>query len=148
MVDEWRFFKGDGSLRSNYRALELKTAYCVILASKDMGTITVANVAGNVYTATLTSLIASRSWPLYSVGYFLRLNGVDYPITVRTSDSVVRFDSTGLATPATGVPASWEIWGYPKAERARLISFGVSTDLVDEQQSASAGPVTTGGQNA
>jgi hypothetical protein len=46
------------------------------------------------------------------------------------------------------VNASWELWGYPKGERVRLISFGVNVDLVDEQQTNSEGPVTTGGQNA
>jgi hypothetical protein len=39
-----------------------------------MGTVTIANVAGNVYTVTLTSLVATRKWPLYSVGYFVRIN--------------------------------------------------------------------------
>lgn len=148
MVDETRNFKGDGSLRANYRAIEFKTAYCVIVKSDNMGTITIANVAGNVYSLTLTSLSATRKWPLYSVGYFVRINSVDYPVTVRTSDTVVRIDSTGLTSPSTGVPASWELWGYPKNERARLISYSVFADLEDQQQSHSEGPVTTGGQNA
>lgn len=148
MVDEFRWLKGDGSLRANFRAIEIKTAYCVIVKSDDMGTITLANVSGNTWSATLTSLVATRKWPLYSVGYYLRINSVDYPITVRTSDSVVRFDATGLTTPTAGVPTSWEIWGYPKNERARLIGWNILTDLVDKQESHSSGPVTTGGGNA
>lgn len=148
VVDEWRNFKGDGSLRSNYRAVELKTAYCVIVKSGDMGTVTIANVAGNVYTVTLTSLVGTRKWPLYSVGYFIRINSVDYPVTVRTSDSVVRIDSTGLTSPTTGVPSSWELWGYPKNERVRLIALSIGTDLEDDNQTSSLGPVITGGQNS
>lgn len=148
LVDEWRWFKGDGSLRSNFRAVEIKTAYCVIVASKDMGTVTISNVAGNVYTVTLTSLVATRKWPLYSVGYFVRINSVDYPVTVRTSDSVVRIDSTGLTSPSTGVSSSWELYGYPKNEKIRLIGYGVSVDLEDEQQTHSEGPIVSAGTNA
>jgi hypothetical protein len=48
----------------------------VILASTDMGTVTIANVAGNVYTVTLTSLVATRKWPLYSVGYYVKIGSV------------------------------------------------------------------------
>ncbi len=148
LVDEWRWFKGGGDLRANFRAIEFKTAYCVIVKSDDMGTVTIANVAGNVYTVTLTSLVATRKWPLYSVGYFVKIAGVEYPVTVRTSDSVIRIDSTGLTSPTVGIPTSWELWGYPKNERVRIVSWGLSTDLEDEQQSHSDGPVTTGGQNA
>ncbi len=147
IIDEWRRFNGDGSLRSNYRSIEMATAYCNILASKDMGTATIANVAGNVYSVTLTSLIATRKWPLYSVGYFFRLSGVDYPITVRTSDSVIRFDSTGLATPATGLQATWELWGYPKNEKARILGYAVKVESDDQLQTSSHGTAATGGQN-
>lgn len=148
LVDEWRPFKGDGSLRSNYRAIEAKTAYCVIVKSDDMGTVTIANVAGNVWSVTLTSLVATRKWPLYSVGYYVKINSVEYPVTVRTSDSVIRIDATGLTAPSAGVPTSWELWGYPKNERVKICSFNVWADLIDAQQSHSNGPVTTGGQNA
>jgi hypothetical protein len=147
IIDEWRMFNGDGSLRSNFRAIEFKTAYCVIVASKDMGTVTIANVAGNVYTVTLTSLVATRKWPLYSVGYFVRINSVDYPVTVRTSDSVIRIDSTGLTSPTVGVPISWEMWGYPKNERVRFIGYTVDADGSDMNETSSKGPITTAGKN-
>lgn len=148
VIDEWRRFNGDGSLRSNYRAIEMKTAYCVIVASKDMGTATVANVSGNDFTVTLTSLVATRKWPLYSVGYFFRLAGVDYPITTRTSDSVIHIDATGLAAPAAGVATSYEIYGYPKNERARLMAYSIKLDAADENEHSSKGSIVTGGGNA
>lgn len=148
LVDEWRPLHGSGDLRANFRAVEIKTAYCVIVKSDDMGSVTIVNAAGNIYTVTLTSLVATRKWPLYSVGYFVKIGAVEYPVTVRTSDSVIRIDSTGLTAPTTGLVSAWELWGYPKNERAKLISWKLFTDLEDEQQSHSDGPVTTGGQNA
>lgn len=148
IVDEWRWFKGDGSLRANYRALEFKTAYCVIVNSGDMGTITIANVSGNVYSLTLTSKVATRKWPLYSVGYYVKIGTVEYPVTVRTSDSVARIDATGLTAPTAGVESDWELWGYPKNERIRFLSYSITTDLEDDNQTNSSGPVVTGGQNA
>lgn len=148
IIDEWRHFAGDGGLRSNFRAIELKTAFCVIVASKDMGTVTIANVAGNVYSVTLTSLVATRKWPLYSVGYSVKIAGVLYPVTVRTSDSVIRIDATGLTAPTLGVPASWELWGYPKNERARFLGYTLDVEAGDDRESASKGTATTGGQNA
>lgn len=148
LVDEWRWFKGDGSLRSNFRAIELALAYCVIVKSEDMGTITIANVSGTTWSATLTSLSATRKWPLYSVGYKLKVNGVEYPVTVRTSDTVIRFSSAALTSPSTGVPSSWELWGYPKNERARLLGYTVNVDAAGDNETASQGPVVSGGRNA
>ena len=148
LVDEWRWFKGDGSLRSNFRAIELALAYCVIVKSDDMGTITIANVSGTTWSATLTSLSATRKWPLYSVGYKLKVAGVEYPVTVRTSDTVIRFSSAALTSPSTGVPSSWELWGHPKNERVRLLGYTVNVDAGGDNETSSKGPVTTGGQNA
>jgi hypothetical protein len=148
LIDEWRWFKGDGSLRSNFRAIELELAYCVIVKSDDMGTVTVANIAGNVYSVTLTSLSATRKWPLYSVGYYVRLNSVDYPVTVRTSDTVVRIDATGLTAPSQTIHTSWEMWGYPKNERARLLGYTVNVDEGGDNETASKGSVVSGGRNA
>lgn len=142
-VDEFRWLKGSGYLRSNFRSFEFELAYCVIANSTEMGTLTVANVAGNVYTATLVSLIATRKWPLYSVDYYLNLGGVEYPVTVRTSDSVVRFDATGLAAPTLGAYATWELNGVPKGERVRLVSYSVNYDLGDQEQSKFQGTTTS-----
>jgi hypothetical protein len=147
-IDEFRWFKGDGFLRSNFRAVQFTNAYTVIANSTEMGTLTIGNVAGLVWSATLVSLVLTRKWPLYSVDYYLRVAGVDYPVTVRSSDSVIRFDSTGLTSPATGAPASWELWGKPKGERMRLISYTVLYDLNDDQQTDYKGDVTSGGTNA
>lgn len=148
VVDTFRMFKGDGSLRSNFRALEFMNAYCVIVNSTDMGTLTAAVVAGTVYTATLTSLVATRKWPLYSVGYFIRIGGVDYPVTVRTSDSVVRIDTAGLAALSAGVKTSWELWGYPKNERIRFLGYTVSYAMGDEEETGYQGDVISAGTNA
>jgi hypothetical protein len=148
VIDEWRWFKGDGSLRSNYRAVEFTNAYCVIVNSTDMGTVTLALVSGTTWTVTLTSLSATRKWPLYSVGYYIRIGSVDYPVTVRTSDTVVRIDATGLTVPTAGVPASWEMWGYPKNEKMRLIGYTIDMEIADQNQKNSGGPVEDGGQNA
>lgn len=147
-IDEFRWFKGDGFLRSNFRAVQFTNAYTVIANSTEMGTLTIGNVAGLVWSATLVSLVLTRKWPLYSVDYYLKVAGVSYPVTVRGSDSVIRFDSTGLTSPDTGAPASWELWGKPKGERMRLISYTVLYDLNDDQQTDYKGDVTSGGTNA
>lgn len=149
VIDEKRSFKSDGSLRSNFRAVEMRNAYCTIVNSTDMGTLTLANVAGNVYTLTLTSLVATRKWPLYSVGYYVEIAGVQYPVTVRTSDSVIRIDSTGLTTPSVGVKTAWEMWGYPKNEKVRLMQYEVFFEPLGEQQKDFQGTTSTdGGENA
>lgn len=149
VIDEFRRFKANGSLRSNFRSLGFQNAFCVIVNSTDMGTLTIANVAGNVYTATLTSLVGSRKWPLYSVDYKIKFGGVLYPVTVRTSDSVVRIDATGLAAPTAGVKSDWEMWGYPKNEKVNLIGFTVDYEILGQQQKAFLGTTSTdGGQNA
>lgn len=146
-IDEFRPFKGDGYLRSNFRAIQFTNAYTVLCNSTEMGTITVGLVLGNVYAATLVSLVLTRAWPLYSVDYYLRIAGVDYPVTIRQSDSEIRFDATGLAVPATGSPTSWELWGKPKGERMRLISYTVLYELSDDQQTDYKGSVTSAGTN-
>lgn len=148
IVDERRWFKGDGALRANYRAIEMTNAYCVIANSTEMGTLTVANVAGDVYSATLVSLIATRKWPLYSVDYYLKISGVEYPVTVRTSDSVIRIDATGLTAPTVGTVSEWELWGKPKGERVRLLGYNVTFDLQDQQQADYKGTATTGNENS
>ncbi len=145
VVDEFRMFKGDGFLRANFRALQFTNAYTVIANSTEMGTITVGNVAGNVYSATLVSLVLTRAWPLYSVDYYLRLSGVDYPVTIRSSDSAIRFDATGLAVPATGSPDSWELWGKPKGERMRMIGYTVNYAPCDDQETDFKGNITSAG---
>lgn len=149
LIDEFRRFKANGSLRSNFRALEFKNAYCVIVNSTEMGTITIANVAGNVYTLTLTSLVATRKWPTYAVDYYVKIAGVSYPVTVRTSDSVIRVDTTGLAAISTGVVAAWELWGYPKGEKMRMVGFNVSFETLGNQQKDYQGTTSQdGGENA
>jgi len=147
-IDEWRWFNGDGYLRSNFRAIQMSNAYCVIVNSTDIGTVTLVNTSGTSWTVTLTSLVATRKWPLYSYGYYFKLNGVEYPITSRTSDSVVVISAAALAAPASGVQASWELWGVPKNEIMRMISYNVDIEVGDQNQTNSEGPVVTGGQNA
>lgn len=143
VIDEWRRFKGDGYLRSNFRAIQFTNAYCVIANSTEMGTITIGLVGGNIYAATLVSLVLSRKWPLYSVDYYLKVAGVEYPVMIRQSDSELRFDATGLATPTTGSPASWELWGKPKGERMKLIGYTVAYALGDDEQTDFQGNVAS-----
>lgn len=149
VIDEFRRFKGDGSLRSNYRAIEFKNAYCVIVNSTDMGLVNVSNISTHVWALTLVNS-ATRKWPLYSVDYFVRIAGVDYPVVLRSSDSVIRVDDTGLTPLTVQTGISWELWGYPKNEHARLIQFSVDFNvLAGENQKAYNGPTSTdGGENA
>lgn len=148
VIDEFRRFAGDGSLRSNYRAIEFKNAYCVIVNSTDMGLLNVTNISANLWSLTLANS-PSRKWPLYSVDYFVRIANVDYPVTVRTSDSVVRVSDAGLTALTAGSVTDWELWGYPKNERVKFIQYSVSFDLAGDTQKDYQGTTSTdGGENA
>jgi len=148
VIDETRRFKGDGSLRSNFRALEIKNAYCVIVASDQMGLVNIANISANVWSLTLVNA-ATRKWPLYSVGYYVRIAGVDYPVTVRTSDSVVRVSDSGLTALSVQSNVEWEMWGYPKNEKMRCIQYTVDYELLGQQQKDYQGSTSLdGGENA
>lgn len=141
VIDEFRRFKANGSLRSNFRAIQMQNAYCVVVKSGDMGSLTITG--GN--TATLTSLVATRKWPAYSVGYAIKINGVLYPVTARVSDSVV----TVSGGPANGVVTDWELWGYPKNECVRFLQFFVDFDMLGQQQKDYQGATSSdGGQNS
>ena len=148
VIDEFRRFKGDGSLRSNYRAIEFRNAYCVIAASDQMGNINVTNISANLWALTLINTPTIK-WPLYSVGYFVRINSVDYPITVRTSDSVVRVSDSGLAPLSVQSNIEYEIWGYPKNEKVNLNNFDINYEFLGQLQKDYGGTTTTdGGENA
>lgn len=149
VIDEFRRFNASGSLRSNFRAIEMKNAYCVIVNSTDMGLLNVSSqISTHVWALTLVNS-GTRKWPLYSVDYYVRINSVDYPVIVRTSDSVVRVDDTGLAALSLQTGLSWEMWGYPKNERMRLLSYYVGFDFLgDKNQKAYEGATTDGGENA
>lgn len=147
VIDEFRRFKGDGSLRSNYRAIEFKNAYCVIVKSDDMGLLSISSVSANVWALTLANA-PTRKWPLYSVDYYVRIAGVDYPVTVRTSDAVVRVSDSGLTPLSVQVGVEWEMWGYPKNEKAHIIQFSVSYEPLGETQKDYQGVTSTdGGEN-
>ena len=147
VIDEFRRFRADGSLRSNYRAIEVRNAYCVVVASNIMGGINVANISANLWSATLINT-PTYKWPLYSVGYYLRINGVDYPVTVRTSDSVIRISDAGLTPLSSASNISWELWGYPKNERMRLVNIDVNFEFMGQTQKDYQGNTSTdGGQN-
>lgn len=148
VIDDWRRFNGDGSLRSNFRAIELRNAYCVIVGSDQLGLINIASVSANVWSATLVNS-ASRSWPLYSVDYFLRILGVDYPITVRVSDAVVRVNDSGFTPLSVLSGAKFEIWGYPKNEHMHLVGMNVAFEDLGTRQKTYGGVVSMdGGENA
>lgn len=147
VIDEFRRFRGDGSLRSNYRAVELKNAYCVIVASNIMGPLTVSAVSANLWALTLAGA-PTYKWPLYSVGYFVRIAGVDYPVTARMSDSVVRVSDLGLTPLSAQAGIQWEMWGYPKNEAVRLINMDVNYEFLGQTQKDYQGVTSTdGGQN-
>lgn len=147
VIDEFRRFRGDGYLRSNFRAVGAKNAYCVVVASDNMGTVNIANISANLWSATLTN--ASYKWPLYSVGYYLRIAGVDYPVTVRTSDSVIRVSDSGLTALSVQSGIEWELWGYPKNEKAKIIEYSVVYDILGDTQKDYQGTTSLdGGENA
>lgn len=147
VIDEFRRFRSDGSLRSNYRAIELQNAYCVVVASNIMGNANVTNFAANIWNVTLINS-PTYKWPLYSVGYFIRFNGVDYPVVARISDSVVRVSDSGLAPLGVAANVEWEQWGYPKNEKAKLINLDVNFEFMGQQQKDYQGATSTdGGEN-
>ena len=147
VIDEFRRFRADGSLRSNYRSIELKNAYCVVVASTIMGNIDVTAQAANLWNLTLLGA-PTYKWPLYSVGYFVRIAGVDYPVTVRVSDSVVRVSDAGLAALSVQSNIAWEMWGYPKNETMKLIGFDVNYEIMGQTQKDYQGTTSTdGGEN-
>lgn len=147
VIDEFRRFRADGSLRSNYRSIELKNAYCVVVASTIMGNIDVTAQAANLWNLTLLGA-PTYKWPLYSVGYFVRIAGVDYPVTVRVSDSVVRVSDAGLAALSVQSNIAWEMWGYPKNESMKLIGFDVNFEIMGQTQKDYQGTTSTdGGEN-
>jgi len=147
VIDEFRRFHADGSLRSNYRAIELQNAYCVVVASNIMGNLNVTAFAANIWTLTLLGS-PTYKWPLYSVGYFVRIGGVDYPVTSRVSDSVVRVSDSGLTPLIAQANIQWEMWGYPKNEAAKLVNLDVNYEIMGQMQKDYQGTTSTdGGQN-
>lgn len=150
IIDETRKVPSNGGLRYLYRAIEMKNAYCVIVSSTDpksmMGNVNIANVSGNTWSVTLIES-ATRKWPLYSVDYYIRINDVDYPVTVRSSDSVVRVSDSGLTALSVASNVEFEMWGYPKNEKVRFIDYSVDFDLAGSQQKDYKGSSTDGGEN-
>jgi hypothetical protein len=146
VIDEFRWFKG-GSLRSNFRAVELKNAYCVIGASDQMGNINLASLGGGNYTCTL--LTAGRKWPLYSVDYYVRIGGTDYIVYQRDSDTVVRINDPLTLLSAPQLNIAFEMWGYPKNEHAHLMSYNVAYEYEGDEEKPYLGVTSLdGGQNA
>lgn len=151
IIEEMRRYAGDGSLRSTYRALELKNAYCVIISSASVddpcGNVNITNISANVWALTLINS-STRKWPLYSVGYKVKIAGVEYPVTVRTSDSVIRVDDTGLTALSVQSNVAWEMWGYPKDEYVKLLEYAVQFSFHGDQEKDYAGTTSLdGGEN-
>lgn len=141
IIDEFRR-TASGSLKANFMSVELKNGYVVITSSDVAGVATLVDLGGSTFSATLT--VVGKKWPNYVIDYYLRLNGVDYLVTTRTSDTVIACN--GAPSIAAGV--AWELWGYPKNEHAFLIDYTVRYDLMSDKTKDYGGPVSDGGQNA
>lgn len=150
VIDEARKVPSSGGLRFLHRAVELKNAYCVIVSSDDpkslMGNVNIASVSANVWSVTLIEA-ATRKWPLYSVDYYIRINDVDYPVTVRTSDSVIRVSDSGLTALTAQSNIEFEMWGYPKNEKMRIVDYSVDFETAGSNQKDYKGGSTDGGEN-
>lgn len=130
-----------GKLRSERRQMSFTNAYTVISASDDVSTGTVAvNAAPTLSTVTLSDI--TKRWPDDCEGYFLTFVGDSYTqsfeIVSRVSDTVVSLrDPYALLTAGT---KRWEMKGYRKFERPRIMSFTLYGELEGTNFTPSTAP--------
>lgn len=147
VIDEFRRFKANGSLRSNYRAIRMRNAFCVVTASDQMGNVNVASLGSGNFSVTLINA-ATRKWPLYSVDYYVQIAEVNYLVYERTSDAVVKIHDSG-ATLVAASNLQFELWGYPKNEKVSFVGFTVDFQILGQEQKSYKGSTSSdGGENA
>lgn len=121
-----------GMLRSERRQISFTNAFTVISASDSVATATVAlGVSPSLATVTLDDI--TKRWPDDCEGYYLTFDDDTYnqtfEIAARTSDTVVTlYDPTSALTNGS---KKWELKGFRKFERPRLISFTLYAESDD-----------------
>lgn len=132
LIDEWRRFPA-GTLRCEYKQIQLTNAWVAIVSSDVLGTATVS-VSGS--TATLTDA-STVDWPTTIVDYAIAFetDGYvrEYEITGRTSADVITFsDPSGSAPNAAGV--AWVVRGYPRGEILNLLAYTIHFSVFGKTQ--------------
>lgn len=110
-------------LRCKSRTIIMANGYAAIYETADYGTV---EINATLKTATFTDT-ASYDWPTEVVGYYISFetdNYVrDYPITVRSNDTITFSDSGNNSV--TGSAKGWVIRGHPKGHVFRLLSLSI-----------------------
>jgi hypothetical protein len=116
-----------GSLRCNYKAIQLSNALVAIVNSDLLGTININSVAK---TATLVGS-GTYDWPGNSVDYYLAFqvdNYVrEYLVTSRTDDVLTYADGGGFSATATN--QTWVLRGYPKGDVLNLLNYSINYEI-------------------
>lgn len=130
-----------GSLRCNYKQIQITNAYTIIYRSDDYAT---ADINGATNTATLTS--GAVPLPTDIVGYNITFEAddytLDYEITARSSSTELTFSDGGNDAPSVN-GGKWMIRGYKKGEILNLLSYSIKNAYIAPLQTTWKG--VTGG---
>lgn len=120
------------SLRCSYKQIEITNAYTNVITSDVLGAATGDNSAK---TLTLNNA-AIYDWPEQSVDYYLSFStdsfDKQYLVTNRSANVLTYSDV--LNTSPSGAALEWELKGYPKAERFKLIGYTLDYELFGQTQ--------------
>ena len=129
VVDGKRSFPA-GQLRACHRQLKFTNSFTIIIGSDVYGTCSVVkdNGTGNVY----VTLDSSASWPTDLEGYWIAFDSdgynQTYEILFAVGSLMIKIsDPYELLSAETGL--QWEIKGFRKFERPRLLSFTLYADV-------------------
>lgn len=119
-----------GQIRSGRRQLKFTNSYTIIQSSDTYGTATVVlQVGGSLPTVTLDN--SSNLWDSDPEGYWITFVGDSYAqtfeIVKRVSDTVIQVTDPLLRL--TAGSQKWEIRGFRKFERPRIISFTLNAEV-------------------
>jgi hypothetical protein len=120
-----------GSLRCNYKQIEMTNAFVAIFNSDTFGTAGV-----NSTTKVVTLDVGAQNWPSDILDYYISFASDNYQkeyiITARTDDTITYSDSSNYSETATA--SAWVIRGYPKNEVLFLISYHVQFEIFGQTQ--------------
>lgn len=128
-------------LRCSHRQYRFTNAYTVIAKSDTLGLATVNNTAN---TATLVN--TDNDWPEDCIDYYISFEHDDYteqyPISARTSDTVLTITDSGNTLPTGN--KKWMIKGYAKGQILHLLSLvAFFAPITDSQKPYQAGEEST-----
>lgn len=129
LIEQWRRFP----------AGKLRLSYVQIVITNGFGVVTTSDIDGEATfdsTAKTITLGGAAVWPEDVVDYFIKTEVDDYDkqylVTARNSDTVIEVQDTGNTLPA-GLLA-WELWGYRKGEKIKVLSYNIHWNPVDQNQ--------------